>query len=245
MLKFKITQAQFDKLSDDLKNEYKKDGDEYALDLSGGPETSPELQRALDRERESNKTLKAELATAEKEREDATDELDKVKANRSRAEKDLDRIEKKAAKDLETANAANAEKLAKRDKALDAALRQSAAKEIASKISTAPELMTDHVLKRLAVTYDADDMPVLTYLDKDGKPDVKLNADALGNEIKADPKFKPVIVGTRASGSRAEPTHRQSPSGRAGEGDKPTDFAALPLADRRQHYAERLKPPAA
>jgi hypothetical protein len=179
-VKFKITKAAYDALSDEMKAEYiagDKDG-EFVLDVSGLPEpedTGP-LKRGLEAEKNKTKDLKRER-----------DEL-KVKLD--------------AMPDVDKLNADHAAATSKLTNFVDKTLKESVAMGLASKISTAPSLLAPKIAERIAVDMTGDE-PKTVFLGKDGKPDAALTIEKIREEVVANPEYKSIIIASKASGGGA------------------------------------------
>jgi hypothetical protein len=179
-VKFKITKAQYDALSDELKKEYvagDTDG-EFVLDVNGLPEpedTGP-LKRGLEAEKNKTKELKRSLDEAKAKLADVPD--------------------------VEAINKAHAEEKAKLTKFVDKTLKESVANGLAAKISTAPTLLAPKIAERIAVDMTGDE-PKTVFLGKDGKPDANLTLEKIRDEVVANPEYKSIIIASKASGGGA------------------------------------------
>lgn len=217
-LKFKITKAAFDALSDEFKAEYivgDSDG-EYVLDVNGlpTPEDTGPLKRALENEKGKNKTLKAELDTAKATIADMPD----VEA-------------------LKTTHKAEVGKLTT---FADETLRDSVALALATKISTVPSLLAEKIAKRLQVDMTGD-KPKTVVLGADGKPDPALTIEKLGEEFVAMPEFKSIIIASKASGGGApvKPGIKPLGGGAPKDGEQAVDLSKLKGSDLATRITER------
>jgi hypothetical protein len=181
----KITQAKYDALSDNLKAEYKKDGDGYTLDVEGEEDTGA-LKRAKEHE-------KAERIAAEKRLKEAQDELDRITGSSSEA---VEKLKAKHAADL----AARDARVAAVQKRTADALKATESGKLAAAISTMPKLMQRQIADRITVEFDAEDNPTVRVLGADGKPDPKLTLEQLGDEFRKDPEYSAIIRGSKATG---------------------------------------------
>ncbi len=179
-MKFKLTKAQYDALSEETKVEYiaGETAGEYVLDVTGlpAPEDTGPLKRALENEREAHKATKTALGTAN----------DKIAAF----------------PDVETLKATHEAEKGKLSKFADKTLKDSVATSIASKISTAPTLLAPKIAERISVDMSGDE-PKTVFLGKDGKPDASLTVEKISEEFVANPEFKAIIVASKASGGGA------------------------------------------
>lgn len=205
-LAFKINKAKYDALSDDMKAEYiagDKDG-EFVLDVSGLPEpedTGP-LKRALESEKEKHKATKGELATAKQ----TIAEFPDVEALKTNHEKEVGKYKKFT----------------------ESALIDGVANEIAGKISTAPKLLAPHIKARLVADMTGDE-PVTKVL-KDGKPS-DMTIDQLREEVVANPDFKAILIGSKASGGGAPKAPAKPLGGGAPkDGEQVTDLSKAPAS---------------
>lgn len=196
-LKFNITKAVYDALSDELKGEYiagEKDG-EYVLDVQGlpqGEDVGP-IKRALEAERTAKNSLK----------------------------RDLDAANLKIAEfpNVDELKATHKQETGKLKTFVDNSLRDSVATSMAAKISTAPNLLAPHIASRLKVDLSGDE-PKTVILGKDGKPDPEMTLELLQQEVVANPEYKAIIIASKASGGGAP----KSPLvNRPGSGTLPQD----------------------
>jgi len=135
---------------------------------------------------------------------------------------------KRKAKDIETLEAGWKEKegewstkLSQKDEYIKRTMVNAAADAMASKISTAPKLMSKAIADRLTVSFEGDE-PELVILGDDGKPSSKTLAQ-LEKDFVANKEFAAIILGTKASGGSAPRLGSdQKPAGGAGASDKPT-----------------------
>lgn len=198
-MKYRITKAAFDKLSDELKLEYKSDGDShYKLVIEGQPseEGSEALRNALDREKADNKELRDQLNDLNTK---LTDAEKKLSEGDPAAQREVTRLTKK----IETLTAEHEGKLAAKDKIIVDGARDRTVSALAAKISTSPGVISPHIASRLEVTIDPDtNEPKIGIKGKDGKIDPALTIDKLGEEFVANPEFKAIIRASGAGGTR-------------------------------------------
>lgn len=189
MLKYKVTQDEFELLDDSIKSLYVQNGELYSLAVDGAVDAE---------EAERIKAAKAQILDEKKRRDQ---ELREIEAERKRA---ADEAARKAG-DWESVEKSYQEKT----QALEAQLQEyktrevqskigSEASKIAAKLSSNPnnqELLTDFIKRRLSVTDDG-----LRVLDADGKPTISTAAD-LEREFRASGRFDALIDATKASGT--------------------------------------------
>lgn len=226
----KISAAVFEKLSDALKAEYKKDGENYVLDIEGDDDAG-ELRRAHDRVKEENRTLKEERNRFRDENE----ELKSSDAGRRNA--DIRTLEKSWKDKLAEKETTHKAELTKRDSFIEKTLRENVASELASAISKAPKLLTPHILPRLKVEWDGE-TPVTRILDKDGKISA-LTREDLQKEVASNPDFAPIITASRATGSGGAGKPPVTRNGDATQ-EKPVSLAAMNPRDLAGLIAERV-----
>lgn len=221
-MKFKINKAAYDKLSDELKNEYivgDNDG-EYVLDVTDlpqGEDVGP-VKRALEAERAKNKTLTTK-----------NNELQATIA---------------AAPNIEEVNANHAKEVGKYKSFTEKTLIDNAALALATRISTSPALLLPHIKARLIADMTGDE-PVTKVIGADGKPS-DMTIDKLGEEFVANADFKTIIKASNGSGGGTPPNPTVKPLGggmppKAGEqGDAP-DFSKLPPKDFAAHLKAKAE----
>jgi hypothetical protein len=83
---------------------------------------------------------------------------------------------------------------------VDKTLKDSVALSLATKISTAPALLTPKIAERLSVDMSGDE-PKTVILGKDGKPDPEMTIEKLQQEVVANPEYKAIIIASKASGA--------------------------------------------
>jgi hypothetical protein len=177
-LKFKLNKKAYDALSDEQKELYvagETDG-EFVLDVTDlpqGEDVGP-IKRALEGERGKNKTLTQQLS-------DANDKIS--------AFPDVDA--------LKTTHEADKAKLTG---FVNKSLKDSVALTLATKISTAPELLAPKIAERLSVDMTGDE-PKTVILGADGKPDATMTIEKLSQEVVANPAYKAIIIASKASGA--------------------------------------------
>lgn len=191
-LKRKISKADFDKLPNDVKSEYKASGDDYLLDIDGDDDVG-ELRRAHDREKQEHKTLRDRFRDLQRDH----DEL--RTSTEGRRGEDLRTLEASWKNKVKETEDKYKGEVSKRDKFIDKIARENVASDIATSISKAPKLLLPHILPRIQVDMSGDE-PVTRFLDKDGKISA-LTADDVKKEFAANPDFSAIITASKASGS--------------------------------------------
>lgn len=223
-LKRKLTKAQHAKLSDELKAEYKEDGDSFVLDIDGDEDTSA-LKRAKDREKQ-----RADDAEAERdELREANRKLESGKAG------DVTKLQKKYDTDIATMKTEHEGAVARRDTFITKTLKQGLAQTIAAALNPkSPKVFVPHVESRITVDLTGDE-PKVVILGADGKPS-QMTAEQLQQEFVANKDFAGMIVGSKASGG-AGATNNKGGGGAPSQNQdqQPASLAALnprALADR-------------
>ena len=196
-LKSKLTKAEFDALSDVLKAEYKANGDNYVLDTDEAAELlsarNREKQRADDAEKERDR-LKSEATAAAQAIQDAKDEAARkagdVTAIETSWQGKLNDSKKEMQATIDTLQAT-----------VDKLLKDNVAQALAADISTAPELLVDHIAKRLRPE-TTNGVALTRVLDANGQPSA-MSLEELKKEFVANPKFAAILKGSGASGGGA------------------------------------------
>jgi len=226
-LKRKINKASFDKLSDELKKEYKAGSgeDEFILETEGDEDVGP-LRRALERERENASTSKKRLEEVERE-------LEELNSSDARKKGDIKTLETSWNKKLESQKAEFESKLSKANAHIQKTLVDNVAAEMAGRISKAPALLMPHIKSRITVDFDGDE-PVTKVLDAAGKVSALTVAD-LEKEILGNKDFSAIIVASRASGGAGN----QQPGSKFG-GGAPTNINSQQPADLSKMNPQQL-----
>lgn len=220
-MKFKISKAEFDKLSAEEQKRYSSKGDDYVLQVEGMPDFEAQEQRiaAMDAKVAELLDEKKKAAKKAKEAEDAAEEI-----RRKAAEEN---------KDVEALNASWQKKL-------DAQRQEFEARE-SSYQGTITELTADAQSSALAAKIAGEDSDIIlphikgriktefkegkastVVLDEKGQPSA-LKVDDLENEFRNNPKFARIVVGGKGSGSGSG---GGSGGGAAGKGDIGGDRSA-------------------
>lgn len=221
-LAYKIKKDAYDKLSDDMKKEYReKDGD-YVLDVSGIDDPA-ELRRARDREKE-------DAAAAKKEAKELRDRLEAIEGDDARKTGDIKKIEATWQGKLDAANQAAEATIGKLKKHIERVSKDGVADTIATKISKVPSLIARVIKDRLTVDMDGDE-PKTIVLDAAGKPTAMTLVD-LEKEIVANKEYADIIVASKASGGGAPRDNKPGGAGPAiNPSDPAPDLAKLPPSD--------------
>jgi len=227
-MKFRITKAEYDALSDAMKVMYVVDGDGYKMPLTDY-EDAGEMRRARDREKEEARVAKAALAAAQTE-------LDALKIKPARETGDIKTLEAAWEKKLNDAETAHKAQLAGVTGQLHKVLIDNAAATVAGAITASPasaSLMLPHILPRFEVVMDGD-TPVVKIKDATGRLSA-MNFDELQKEFVANPTFATVVVGSKASGAGGAGGGKSGAAGGAG-GEAKKKFAEMDGKERTALY---------
>lgn len=180
-IKHKLTQAEFDALSDDLKDCYKKDGDGYIVDVSGAP--------AVVTQEDVDKAVSAK---------------NHEKEARQKAEKELRELRASAGSGAEEAETLKGQitTLTDRLNSRDNSLKSTAMSALAEKVAASskyPSIMLPHVMQRLAAEIDESGAAKVSILGSDGKPST-LTADQLIEEFRKNKEFEGLMLAPSSSG---------------------------------------------
>lgn len=227
-LKSKITdKAEFDKLADVLKAEYKEENGVYLLQS----DDANELRTAKDREAERARTAEAERDRLKAEKADAEKAIQDAKDEAARKAGDVTSIEESYKGKLATQKSEHDAEVKRLKSQIEDLTIGVASTGMAAEISIAPDLMEPIIRKRLKLETDGD-KAVVRVLDAEGKASA-LSLDDLKKEFTSNPKYATVIKGSDASGGGA---HGNNPGG----GALPTGkkFSSLTLTERTALHAK-------
>lgn len=223
MMKRKITKAEHTALNPLLQAEYRAEGEDFVLNAEGFDDPA-ELKRALDREREEKRLAKEKADKAESD-------LQTLRDATARSSGDVVTLENSWKKKVADNDKAHKEELEKRDKHLQSTLVDSVANGMAIELGGENSALLLPWIKQRLTADVSGDVPLTRVLDKDGKPSA-FSVDELKKEISTDPRFKTVIIASRASGGGA--------AGGAGNGSGAPPagkkFAELNDKERREYY---------
>lgn len=240
MLKKRLTSAQFADLDEAIQALYKKaeGSDNYTLNVEDDDGT--EIKKAKDREKK--RADKAEKDA--QELRDRLEELERQEEERA-GSGGLDAAGVKALKDKHVADLAKKDEvIVKKDAAITKILvKETAARLASSDITTMPEVLAERMEKRLKVEYEGDE-PVLRVIDEEGNvTDSKV--EDLREEFIANPKFAPIIVASKASGSGASSGNKGSGAPGKKKLDEMSATEEAQFANEHpQQYAEMVGVPA-
>jgi len=194
-LAIRITKAKFEALSPEFQAEYNADGDKhYKLDVTG-LEPTDALERAKLRAEADLEDMKDDLRKTEKERDD-------LKKAQTTGEKDIAKISERYDRKIATLTEEKDAKITGLQTYIKNTTIGTQATALAREISTVPDLLADKIKARMDMDFTGDE-PTVLFLGADGKPDAKMNIEALKKETLANPAYKGILIGTKASGGTA------------------------------------------
>lgn len=199
-MKYKLTKAQYDELSDDLKKEYQDQDGEYVLNVEGGEDTGA-LKRAKDHEKERRKQAEDKARQLEQDLNSTREELETLQNSKGDGEKDVAKLEAKWKKKLEDKERELGEKSQALEKELNTLLVDNVADRLAADLSDSPAVLRPHIKNRLTVER-VDGKAVTRIKDADGELS-PMTLDELKNEFQSNNDFASVIRGSQGSGSGA------------------------------------------
>lgn len=227
-LKRILTNEEYNALSAALKGEYKKEGDNFVLDLDGY-EDPAELKRAKDREVEAKKKALEDLKETKrllKEKEDKeAAEAEEREQEKLRKKGDIEAIENSYKEKLAKAEEARKKEVEAVNAAMMTLTVDNVASAIAAEISTSPEIILPHIKGRLRGEI-AEGKAVTRVLDAKGQP-TALSLDELKNEFKGNDSFASIIKASDASGGGANGAGKGAGGFKPGSGKK-VDFTKSP-----------------
>ncbi len=191
-MKFKISKAEYDKLSDEQKAQYKAKGEDYVVALEGMPDfdaMEANMQKLLDERKRDGEARKAAEAKAKEDAENA-----------ARARGDIEALDKSWGEKLAQMEAGYKAKLEKYHGQVENLTVKSEAQALAAKLfgkNAAPLL--HNISSRLKLEEAEDGTFKTRVLGADGKPTGHTLAD-LEKEIAGKEEFKALLVTTKATG---------------------------------------------
>lgn len=216
-LKSIIDKAKYDSLSDELKKEYKADGDDYVLDiteLDKHPQAGA-LKRAKDRVSEERDTIKNEFADFKKAQESTRKQyeadLKALRDGKGNSEEDIAKVRADYEKKLAKTRTEYEQKIDGLNGDLKNVMVTDKAAALATEWSKAPSLMKGQIASRLTTERNDKGALELRVLDKEGNPSAMSISD-LKAEFYADKEYAPVLKANGASGS---PSRGEQQSGSA------------------------------
>lgn len=225
-MKLNLTTEEYDSLDESLKNEYKLDGEGYALNVEGLEDTGA-LKRAKEHEKERRQKVEAELKELKEALTAKEDEIIDLRKG-AVSKDDVEALERSYKEKLEKSSKEYEERIGNAEGSLRNMLVDNVATKLANEISTVPDLMSGAIAARLT-TEIVDGKATTRVLDQNGNLSA-LTVDELKKEFIANEKFSSIIVGSNASGSGA------TGSGNGGGASK--KFSDMSEAERVQLYKD-------
>lgn len=229
-LKRKLKKSEHEKLSDELKKEYKADGDDFVLDVDGDEDTGA-LKRAKDR-------LSQELKDAKAERDELREANEKLESGKAG---DVAKLQKKWDADKASMTEQHTAALAKRDNFITRNLKTGLAEKIAHALNPrSPKVLVPHVEARITVDLSGDE-PKVVILGPDGKPGMvdgkPMTAEHLQSEFVANKDFAGIVVASKASGGAGAQQRSQggAPAQYGNNSQQPRSLSSLKPAELAAH----------
>jgi hypothetical protein len=190
-------------LPEPILKEYKQGEDgKFHLDIDGLDDHPGvgALKRAKDHEKTNRQSVEKLLKDSQTASEKLQNELDEIRRG-AIPKGDVEKLEGSWKEKVTKLEATFTGRLEKANNSLQKLLVENVAQQMAAEISTSAELMLPHIRKRLT-TEEVDGQFVTRVLDKDGKPSA-LSIKELQEELVTTAAYKPILVGTKASGGGA------------------------------------------
>lgn len=209
-MKFKISKAEWEKLSDEQKALYAAKGDDYQMTIEGLPDFDG-MQTKLN-------TLLDETKQAKKDKADAEARAKAEAEEAARKNGNVEALEKSWGEKLAQAEAVSKAQLARYHEQVSKLMVTNEAQALSSKLfGKNAALLQHHVVGRLALEQGENGEFKTRVLDKDGKVSALTLAD-LEKEFSGREDFKPLLVTTKATGpsgalQSASTTHAERPRG--------------------------------
>lgn len=215
-MKKKINKAEFDKLSPELQALYKavEGTTDYSLQLED--DNSDELTSKLADLEVKFKEANEKLIAIEAEKAKAKEARDKANFEKAKAEGDVEKILASAQEKYNKLEADKDAIIEKLKGTLNRELVNNVAQNMANEISTAPSVILPHILSRLSVDFDGDNIKTRV-LDKDGNASA-LSLKDLSKEFVENKDFSAIIKGSTPTGGQSRTvTQPQGVGGNGGE----------------------------
>lgn len=205
-LKSIIDKSTYNGLSDELKKEYKADGDDYVLDiteLDKHPQAGA-LKRAKDRVSQERDELKTEFNEFKKQQETARKQyeadLRALREGKGDNADDIAKVRAEYEKKLGKQRNEYEQKVQGLNTDLQNVMIGDKAQALAESWSKTPSLMKSHIASRLTTERNTEGRLELRVLDKDGQPSA-MSLEDLKSEFTSNKEFAPVMKVNGASGT--------------------------------------------
>ncbi|PIJ49189.1 MULTISPECIES: hypothetical protein [unclassified Erwinia] len=195
-LKFALTKEEFDALDDSTKSLYGEKGEGYQLSVEGAPDVDGLQQKNAELLKEKAKWREEREASAKLAKEKEA-EAQKLADEQARKKGDLDTLEKSWAEKLSVRERELMAQIEERDGKLHTLLVDNVAQSMATKLAgDSAAILTPHIKSRLVVE-DGKTRVV----DETGSPSAA-TLEELEKEFRNNKLFAPVVIGSKASGTR-------------------------------------------
>lgn len=235
-MKRKIDKTAWEKLSEDLKANYKLVGTDYVLDLEddeGGDDDKGAEKLRIERQHRR---------AAEKKAKDAEDKLAEIEDAANKKNNDVAAVEASWQKKYDKLKGEKDEAVASHQKYVKTNLADKQASDIANELSkTAPKILLPHIRSRLDVDFEGDE-PRTIVLGADGKRSAMTVAE-LTKEFRDNKDYSAIVTVSQASGGGAPPSRDTKSKGGAvlagqdNSGSQPASLATIKASD----LADRIR----
>lgn len=191
-LKVKIKKAEWEALAEALQALYVADGDNYKLDVDDA-EVAAEMRRARDRE-------KVRADEVEEARKKLEEELEELKGDDAKKNKDIEAIEKTHTTKYNKLKGDMEKVVGSLKKHLEKALLESELLKIATEIFMKPGRDIRLLRERAFVDFTDVENPAIKVRDAEGKESSLTLAD-LKKETCENPDYADILIGSKATGS--------------------------------------------
>lgn len=198
-VKYKLTKAEFDKLAEHFRAEYKEDGEGYVLDLEGGEDTGA-LKRAKDRESQAHRREKQRADELQARLDEAEGELNEFHENGGKKQRDIKTLTDAHKTALQAQKTEYESKLTKLQDHIKNGSVSSVVNRLAAELSDSPKILLPHLKGRVTADFNDDGEPVVRFLDADGQPS-DMDYDGLKKEFLSNKDYASIIRASQASGA--------------------------------------------
>ena len=206
-MKRKLTQAEFDALSEEMQALYKAVGDSFVLDIEDedNDDELDLLKKKKDIEAEHRRKAEKRNRELEKELEDLKNARLKEDDDEARKNKDIEALDKSWKAKFEAREAELTGQVNQYKSSVEHLLIDGKATEIATRLSEVPELLAPVIRQRLRVEYN-EGKPTTRVVDAQGELSA-LTLEDLEKEIAGDKRYAPVIIASKSSGGGSRGSH--------------------------------------
>lgn len=200
-MKLKMQLDNLEGLDESLHQFYTEQDGKFVLDVEGGEDTGA-LKRSKEHEKNLRKIAEAKVADLTNQLTDVEAKVTELTAANGDISKLRQTLDASWQQKLDAIKADSNAKIETLNGNLQRILVDNVAHQIATDVSTAPELLLPHVKSRLKVEL-VDGEAITRVVDKDGNESA-LSIDELKQEYVANPKYSAIIIGSKGSGGGAE-----------------------------------------